>query len=199
MILLTIICFFSKHFCEPFPKWQISDASKLKKFGDDNFKFDENGRKFLKWVENIVGKGEILVMSNFSFSHSVFNRLILQTRKTRPCFGKGLKDLLVQSLKHKICFLVYHTLNPFPNKPRFSWVCSTSLWKTPWEKEEIACNKQFLLFPQCFLPIWGTFCHFHQIWNCRLQTLSLWKSLKLVIWERVNNMFCAVLWLRGKV
>ena len=24
-------------------------------------------------------------------------------------------------------------------------------------------NKQFLLFPLCFLPIWRTFCHFHQI------------------------------------
>ena len=26
---------------------------------DDNFKFDENGRKFFKRVENTVGKGEI--------------------------------------------------------------------------------------------------------------------------------------------
>ena len=32
----------------------------LKEFADDNnFKFDENGRKFSKWVENPVGKGEI--------------------------------------------------------------------------------------------------------------------------------------------
>ena len=30
-----------------------------KKFSDDNFKFDENGRKLSKWVENTVGKGEI--------------------------------------------------------------------------------------------------------------------------------------------
>ena len=28
-------------------------------FADDNFKFDENVRKFFKWVENTVGKGEI--------------------------------------------------------------------------------------------------------------------------------------------
>ena len=26
---------------------------------DDNFKFDENGRKLSKWVEDTVGKGEI--------------------------------------------------------------------------------------------------------------------------------------------
>ena len=28
-------------------------------FADDNFTFDENGRKPFKWVENTVGKGEI--------------------------------------------------------------------------------------------------------------------------------------------
>ena len=38
---------------------QILDSSKLKEFADDNFKFDENGRKLSKWVENTVGKGEI--------------------------------------------------------------------------------------------------------------------------------------------
>ena len=32
---------------------------KLKEFADDNFKFDENGRKLYKKVENTVGKGEI--------------------------------------------------------------------------------------------------------------------------------------------
>ena len=55
------------------------------------------------------------------------------------------------------------------------------------EKEEIGHNEQFLLFPQCFLPVWRTFCHFHQIWNCRLQTLSVSKSLKLIVWKRVND------------
>ena len=29
-----------------FPKRQILDASKLKEFADDNFKFDKNGKKF---------------------------------------------------------------------------------------------------------------------------------------------------------
>ena len=37
---------------EPFPKQQILDSFKLKEFADDNFKFDENGRNFSKWVEN---------------------------------------------------------------------------------------------------------------------------------------------------
>ena len=30
-------------------------------------------------------------------------------------------------------------------------------------KGEIARHEQFLLFPQCFLQIWRTFCHFHRI------------------------------------
>ena len=34
-------------------------GTKLKEFADDNFKFDEDGRKFFKWFENPVGKGEI--------------------------------------------------------------------------------------------------------------------------------------------
>ena len=38
-------------------KEQILDSSKLKEFEEDNFKFDENGRKLSKRVENIVGKG----------------------------------------------------------------------------------------------------------------------------------------------
>ena len=42
-----------------FPKQQILDSSKTKEFTDDNYNFDENGRKFLKQVENTVGKGEI--------------------------------------------------------------------------------------------------------------------------------------------
>ena len=59
------------------------------------------------------------------------------------------------------------------------------------ENGEIARYKQFLLFPLCFLPVWRTFCHFHQIWNCHLQTLSVWKSLKFVILERVKHLSSA--------
>ena len=35
------------------------DSSELKDFADDNFKFNENGRKLSKRVKNTVGKGEI--------------------------------------------------------------------------------------------------------------------------------------------
>ena len=62
----------------------------MKEFADNNFKFDENGRKLSKWVENTEGKETLLVTSNFSFSHSVYKRHILQTLKNQGLFGKGL-------------------------------------------------------------------------------------------------------------
>ena len=65
-------------------------------------------------------------------------------------------------------------------------------------KGEIACNEQFLLFPKCFLSIWRTFCHVHQISNCRLQTLSVRKSLKFVVWDRVNKQIFLVSLAEGK-
>ena len=50
---------------QPITKRQILDVSKLKEFADDNFKFDENGRKLSKRVENTVGKGEIAHYEQF--------------------------------------------------------------------------------------------------------------------------------------
>ena len=35
-------------------------------------------------------KEKLLVTSNFFFSHSVFERLVVQTRKNQGLFGKGL-------------------------------------------------------------------------------------------------------------
>ena len=53
-------------------------------------------------------------------------------------------------------------VSSFPDKPWFLRVCSTRLLKTL-GRGEIACNEQFLYFPQYFLSILRTFCHFHQI------------------------------------
>ena len=38
-------------------------------------------------------KVKLLVSSNFPFSHSVFKRLVLQTRKNTGLFGKGFEDV----------------------------------------------------------------------------------------------------------
>ena len=73
-----------------FPKRQILDSSKLKKIADDNFRFDENGRKLSKWVENTVEKGEITRYEQFLVFPTVFSRdLYCRHVKTRACLGKG--------------------------------------------------------------------------------------------------------------
>ena len=41
----------------PITRRHILDWSKLKKSADNNFRFDENSRKFSEQVENTVGKG----------------------------------------------------------------------------------------------------------------------------------------------
>ena len=66
------------------------DSTKQKEFADDNFEFDENGRKLFKTVEKkLWEKEKLLVTSNCSFSHSVFKRLLLQTGENQGLFGKG--------------------------------------------------------------------------------------------------------------
>ena len=57
----------------------VLDASKLKEFADDNFKFDENGRKFVNELKTLWEKKEKLL----SFSCSVFKGLVLQTPKNQ--------------------------------------------------------------------------------------------------------------------
>ena len=84
---------------EPFPKQQILDSSKLKELADDYFKFDWNGRKFSKELENTVGEGEISHYEKFLLSHSVFKMLLLQTRKNWGFFGKGLTDYQTTNLR----------------------------------------------------------------------------------------------------
>ena len=45
-------------------------------------------------------------------------------------------------------------------------------------KDEIACDKQFLLFSQCFLPYMVLIFHFKCTFKCCLQFVSIWTSLK---------------------
>ena len=58
----------------PFPNDNILDRSELKEFAEDNFKLDENGRKFFQWVENAVGKGEIARYEQFLLFPQCFQK-----------------------------------------------------------------------------------------------------------------------------
>ena len=48
-------------------------------------------------------KEKLLVKSNFSFSHSVFKRLVLHTRKNQGLFGKGLMKMRCYDILSRQC------------------------------------------------------------------------------------------------
>ena len=82
------------------------DSSKLKEFADDNFKFDENGRKLSKRVENTVGKGEIARNEQFLLFPQCFQK---------ACFLGASKGVIVWewvNYKNK-------HLNSLPHNPDF--------------------------------------------------------------------------------
>ena len=70
--------------------YQTTNFRLFQDFADNNFKFDKNGRKLSKPVENTVGKEKLLVTSNFFFSHSVFKRLVSQGCQKVSLCGNGL-------------------------------------------------------------------------------------------------------------
>ena len=79
------------HLHSSFPKQQILDSSTLKEFADDNFKFDEIGRKFVKRVENTVGKEEIASYEQFLYFPQCFQK---------TCIARHVKPKLVWE---KVC------------------------------------------------------------------------------------------------
>ena len=58
----------------------------MKEFADDNFKFDENGKKLSKRVENTVGKGEIARYEQFLLFPQCFQK---------ACFPGASKGVVV--------------------------------------------------------------------------------------------------------
>ena len=79
----------------PITRQQILVSSKLKEFADGNFKFDENGRKLSKWVENTVGKGEIARFEQFLLFPQCCQRLVSQGRQKVSLCGNGLLYLVL--------------------------------------------------------------------------------------------------------
>ena len=62
-----------KKYFKPFPNDNILDWSKLKELADNNFKFDGNGRKLSKLIENIEEK-EIACYKQFLLFPQCFQK-----------------------------------------------------------------------------------------------------------------------------
>ena len=112
-------------------------------------------------------KEKLLVTSNFSFSHSVFKRLVSQGRQKVSLCGNGLSGICENIYwwcsqnenfdfspkeTYKKIFCLFHAFNPFPNKHWFLHVCSTNLLKTQWEKEKLLVTSNFFFFHSVFDP-----------------------------------------------
>ena len=70
----------------------------MKEFADDNFKFDENGRKLSKEVENTVGKGKIACYWQFLLFPQCFKK---------ACFPEASKGVIVWEwvkMSSAVCF-----------------------------------------------------------------------------------------------
>ena len=78
----------------------ILDSSKLKEFADDNFKFDENGRKLSKQVENTVGKGEIARYEQFHLFPVFAKGSFPRGRQKVSLCGNGLNNTCMASLSN---------------------------------------------------------------------------------------------------
>ena len=113
---------------------QILDSYKLKDFVDDNFKFEENGRKLFKLVEITVGKGEIARYEQFLLYPQCFQK---------ACFPGASKGVIVWEWvkTSRKC------INPSSNKPMFLRVCRTSILKTLWEMKKLLVTSNFPFIP----------------------------------------------------
>ena len=77
-------------------------------FADDNLKFDENGRKLSKWVENTVGKVEIARYEQFLLFLQCFPKACRSKASTYSYAKKGL----IQGHKNRKLTLC-HTIPTF--------------------------------------------------------------------------------------
>ena len=66
------------------------NSSKLKQSADENFKSDENSRKFIKGLEKTVGKGEIARYEQFLLFPQCFQKACFPGHQKVSLYGNGL-------------------------------------------------------------------------------------------------------------
>ena len=87
----------------------------MKELADDNFKFNENGRKLPKWVENTVGKGEIARYEQFLLFPQCFQKACFPGVSKGVIVWEWVKMSKIQTM-HFVIFCpqpLCHTMIPF--------------------------------------------------------------------------------------
>ena len=73
-----------------FPEREIPDSSRLKEVADDNFKFDDNGKKVIQMDRKHCGKRRNCSLRAISPFPTVFSKdFYCRHMKTRACLGRG--------------------------------------------------------------------------------------------------------------
>ena len=80
----------------------------------------------------------------------------------------------------------YILFNPFPNKPWFLPVCSTTLLKTMWEKEKLLITSNFSFFHSVFYLFGELSAIFIKLKIVVCNLFQFGRVLKFVVWERVK-------------
>ena len=127
----------------------------------------------------------MLVPSNFSFSHSIFKRLALQTQTKQGLFGKGLRNEQILSLLVAISFslsyiYIYKALTPC-HSPQF-YRLRMKAFKNIVDKGENAGNQHISFSHNFFSPsrikflilnhIYFVFCKCFQFGGSKIFSLS---------------------------
>ena len=110
-------------------------SSKLEEFADDNFKFEENGRKLSEQVENTVGKGEIARYEQFLLFPQCFQK---------ACFPGASKGVIVwkwvKQNSHNSSTLSFYINLPLFTGPNLKVVATMSVGYEHIDLEE--CKKR---------------------------------------------------------
>ena len=78
---------------------------------------------------------------------------MLQSTKSQRLFLRLVFLIYFRAVQRKIQFASHpQYVNPFPNKPWFLRVCSTSLLKSQWEKEKLLVTSNFSFSHSVFYP-----------------------------------------------
>ena len=85
-------------------------------------------------------------------------------------------------LPHQIEIVILETFNPFPNKPWFLHVCSTSLLNTQWEKEKLLTMSNFSFSHNVLYSF-----SLEDSKNCHLVKFNMW--YKLLTFDKAFMLF----------
>ena len=126
-------------------------------------------------------KEKLLVTSNFSFSHSVFERLVLHTHKNQGLFGKGLKR--DDSQTNSQTYSKVQSSLTSDGQNHFVWpirrCVAFQIKKTPQNETETHILNAFPNKPLFYAPVSKDWAHI-------VLPLSVWLSVRLTVCKNLT-------------